>query len=407
MLDVRAPHRGTLDGRARDRRRRTASSPGGTRSTRSTTSGSRSGSPTTCSMEYGTGAIMAVPAHDERDFAFAERYGLEIRQVVAPGGRLARRAAVRREVGRLAGSSTPGEFTGLPTPEAITAIVAWLEEPGRGEATIGYRLRDWLLSRQRYWGCPIPIVYCDACGMVPVPDEELPGRAAARSRTTCRRAARRSPPPRTGSPRPARRAAARRGARRTRWTRSSTRPGTSSATPTRATTRRRSTATIVDYWLPVNQYIGGIEHAILHLLYARFFAKVLNDLGLRRVPRAVRAALHAGDDLPPRREDVEVEGQRRLARTRRSSATAPTRCGSTSSSWARPRTTRSGRTRASRGSSRFLDRHLAARARGRGARRRSACRTTAPLVREGARDDRQGHRRHRRAASSSTRRSRP
>ncbi len=142
-------------------------------------------------MEYGTGAIMAVPAHDERDYAFAERYGLEIRQVVAPAG--AGETAPASHDGAFVAHSddevlvNSGEFTGLPAPEGKRAITAWLAERGLGEATIGYRLRDWLLSRQRYWGCPIPIVHCDACGTVPVPDEQLPV-LLPRWRTTRRRA---------------------------------------------------------------------------------------------------------------------------------------------------------------------------------------------------------------------------
>ncbi len=125
-------------------------------------------------MEYGTGAIMAVPAHDERDHAFAERYGIEVRQVVAPaeGSEPTAGAFVAHTDDEVLVNS--GDFSGMSAPEAKAAITAWLSEQGTGEATIGYRLRDWLLSRQRYWGCPIPIVHCDACGAVPVPDDQLP-----------------------------------------------------------------------------------------------------------------------------------------------------------------------------------------------------------------------------------------
>src|SRR6185437_961379 len=124
--------------------------------------------------EYGTGAIMAVPAHDERDFDFARAHGLEIRPVVAPAGEepsteAAYAAHTQDEV--LVNS---GEFSGLPAPEGTRAIVAKLEQEGRGRGTVAYRLRDWLLSRQRYWGCPIPVVHCDGCGIVPVPDDQLP-----------------------------------------------------------------------------------------------------------------------------------------------------------------------------------------------------------------------------------------
>ena len=126
-------------------------------------------------MEYGTGAIMAVPAHDERDFEAAQAFGLEVRQVVAPRD---------GEVGESEPPLSPTPTTrcwltrasspACRRPRASAAIVAWLEERGLGEATVAYRLRDWLLSRQRYWGCPIPVVHCDGCGIVPVPDDQLP-----------------------------------------------------------------------------------------------------------------------------------------------------------------------------------------------------------------------------------------
>ena len=160
-------------------------------------------------MGYGTGAIMAVPAHDERDHAFAERYGIEIRPVVVPAGEeLPGRAAVLGAQPRTRCSSTPGAFDGLSSPEAKERIVAWLAEQGLGEATIGYRLRDWLFSRQRYWGCPIPIVHCPACGEVAVPDDQLPVVLPDITEVGRRRAARRSRRPRTGSTRRVRRAAA-------------------------------------------------------------------------------------------------------------------------------------------------------------------------------------------------------
>ena len=221
-------------------------------------------------MEYGTGAIMAVPAHDERDYAFAERYGIEIRQVVAPAdGSAVEGAFVAHTENEVLVNS--GEFSGMLRPKASERSSS--RSPKRARAAIRYRLRDWLLSRQRYCRSS-RVVHCDGCGIVPVPDDELP-YCCRRSTSTCRR---RSPLAAaedwvaTTCPR----CAAPRDARRTRWTRSSTRPGTSCATPTRRTTASRSRA-VADYWLPVNQYIGGIEHAILHLLYARFFVKVMND----------------------------------------------------------------------------------------------------------------------------------
>src|SRR5262245_15039026 len=229
-------------------------------------------------MEYGTGAIMAVPAHDERDHAFAERYGLPILQVVAPAeGEAEQGAFVAHSPNeRLVNS---GSFSGQSAPEGGKAIVAWLAEQGLARPTIRFRLRDWLLSRQRYWGAPIPIVYCNECGMLPVPDDQLPvllpeveeylpkGRsplAAAEDwvRTTC---------PSCGGE-----------ARRETDTMDTF--VDSSWYFIRYTDAHNDHAPwereIADYWLPVNQYIGGIEHAILHLLYARFFTKVLSDLEL-------------------------------------------------------------------------------------------------------------------------------
>jgi leucyl-tRNA synthetase len=230
-------------------------------------------------MEYGTGAIMAVPAHDERDFAFAERYELPVQVVVVPAdGELPQDTAFVGHSGqeRLVESA---QFSGMSSPEAKKAIVEWLERRGKGRAAVGFRLRDWLLSRQRYWGCPIPILYCEGCGLVPVPESDLPvllpdveeylpkGRsplAAAEDwvRTTC---------PSCGGE-----------ARRETDTMDTF--VDSSWYFIRYCDPRNDdepfARPIADYWLPVNQYIGGIEHAILHLLYARFFTKVMNDLGI-------------------------------------------------------------------------------------------------------------------------------
>jgi leucyl-tRNA synthetase len=214
-------------------------------------------------VEYGTGAIMAVPAHDQRDHEFAQRYELPIVEVVGEDGRLVDSA----------------QFSGLSAQEGKRAIVDRLAENELGRATVSYRLRDWLLSRQRYWGAPIPIVYCDDCGIVPVPDAELPvllppiddylpkGRsplAAAEDwvRTTC---------PSCGGE-----------ARRETDTMDTF--VDSSWYFVRYCDPENDTAPfdreLADYWLPIDQYIGGVEHAILHLLYSRFFVKVMNDIGL-------------------------------------------------------------------------------------------------------------------------------
>ena len=228
-------------------------------------------------MDYGTGAIMAVPAHDERDFAFARAYDLPVRRVVAAEGVSPDEPVEAAEPGD--GTMVNSQLLdGMDVVGAKAAIAAWLTDRNLGEATVGYRLRDWLISRQRYWGCPIPIVHCPTCGPVAVPDDQLPivlpqvddyapqgmsPIAAAEDfvATTC---------PTCGGP-----------ARRETDTMDTF--VDSSWYFLRYTAPHLGTAAfereVVDYWLPVDQYIGGIEHAILHLLYARFFVKVLHDLG--------------------------------------------------------------------------------------------------------------------------------
>lgn len=228
--------------------------------------------------DYGTGAVMGVPAHDQRDFVFARQYELPVLRVVIPEGSdpHAYEGQAWTEAGVLIAS---GSFDGLTTAEAKSAIVAWAEEQGWGQGRVQYRLRDWLISRQRYWGCPIPVIHCDSCGVVPVPDDQLPvelprdiplsgkgGTPLAKLESWVN-----VPCPSCGAP-----------AKRETDTmdtfmcsswyylrysdpHNETRPFERSA---------------VDRWLPVDQYVGGIEHAILHLLYSRFFTKVLRDRGL-------------------------------------------------------------------------------------------------------------------------------
>ncbi|NQS76578.1 MAG: leucine--tRNA ligase [Peptococcaceae bacterium] len=230
-------------------------------------------------LEYGTGCVMGVPAHDQRDFEFAQKYNFPVRVVIQPAGAELKSQdmqAAYEEEGLLVNS---GKFNGLPNEKAIKEITAYLEEKGQGRFKVTYRLRDWLISRQRYWGAPIPIIYCDVCGVVPVPETDLPvllpmnmaykptGQSPLAGypdfvNTTC---------PQCGGL----------GKRETdtmdtfmcsswyyyRYTS----PGE---------TEGPWDKNKVDYWLPVDQYIGGVEHAILHLLYSRFFTKVFNDLGL-------------------------------------------------------------------------------------------------------------------------------
>jgi leucyl-tRNA synthetase len=230
-------------------------------------------------LMYGTGAVMAVPAHDTRDWAFAKKYDLPIKlSIQNPEGtlNLDEMDDAYTEDGACFDS---GEFTGMPNREAIDAMAKKAEAEGFGKGTINYRLRDWLISRQRYWGAPIPIVYCDRCGMVPVEDDDLPVRlpenvefkptgesplAASEAFMNCEC-------PKCGEP-----------ARRESDTMDTF--VDSSWYFLRYLSAQDDTKAIDSHtannWLPVDQYIGGIEHAILHLLYARFFTKVVYDLDL-------------------------------------------------------------------------------------------------------------------------------
>ena len=229
-------------------------------------------------MEYGTGAVMAVPAHDQRDFEFARKYDLPVRPVIHPAGvTLAAEDMTEAFVadGVMADS---GPFSGLGSAEGRTRIAAYLEEWGWGKGTVRYRLRDWGISRQRYWGAPIPVVYCEACGMVPVPEDELPVRLPTNVEFTGA----------GGSPL------------------ANLPEFHETACPTCKRMARRETDTMdtfvesswyfaryacpdedrqpldrerANYWMAVDQYVGGVEHAVLHLLYARFFTRVLRDMG--------------------------------------------------------------------------------------------------------------------------------
>jgi leucyl-tRNA synthetase len=231
-------------------------------------------------MGYGTGAIMAVPFGDQRDFEFARAFDLPIRAIVRPEDGEELDPATMTEA--YAGPGTlidSGPMTGKRVPEELPDVIAWLAETGRGEAEVNYRLRDWLISRQRYWGTPIPVVYCDDCGIVPVPEDQLPvelpldaeftptGQSPLVTHegflhTTC---------PRCGGP-----------ARRETDTMDTF--VDSSWYWFRYTSPHEENAPfnreVAERWTPVDLYCGGIEHAILHLLYARFFTKVIRDLGL-------------------------------------------------------------------------------------------------------------------------------
>lgn len=244
-------------------------------------------------MEYGTGAVMAVPTHDQRDFEFARKYNLPMTVVIQPPGEeLAPETmtAAYTEPGTMVNS---GEFNGLDNETAKEKIADYLERRDIGVRKVNFRLRDWGVSRQRYWGTPIPIIYCDVCGMVPVPERDLPvilpedvefhpeggsplAACASFVHTTC---------PRCGAP-----------ARRETDTFDTF--VESSWYFLRYACPHYTGGPIdkgaVDYWMPVDQYIGGVEHAVLHLLYSRFYTKVLRDLGLVRVGEPFKNLLTQG-----------------------------------------------------------------------------------------------------------------
>ncbi|HEY3268290.1 MAG TPA: leucine--tRNA ligase [Armatimonadota bacterium] len=242
-------------------------------------------------VEYGTGGVMAVPAHDERDFAFAKAYGLPIREVIRPaeGAPSAELAEAYTAPGVMADS---GPFTGVSNEDGKGKVIAWLEGQGKGKGTVNFRLRDWCISRQRYWGTPIPILYCDRCGIVPVRAEDLPvtlptdvaftgkdnplATSAAFVNATC---------PKCGGP-----------AKR--------------ETDTMDTFMDSSwyflrylnpkddgkafDAADVEAWMPLDMYVGGREHATMHLIYARFFTMALHDMGLLTFDEPFRRLFNQG-----------------------------------------------------------------------------------------------------------------
>jgi leucyl-tRNA synthetase len=252
-------------------------------------------------MEYGTGAIMAVPAHDQRDHDFATTFDLPIRHVIAPADDAEQLPEGEAFIAHTQNEKliNSGEFSGMDAVSGREAIVAWLDREGIGHSSVNYRLRDWLISRQRYWGCPIPVVYCEGdCGLVPVPEDQLPvelpdiadyqpkGRsplAAAEEwvNTTC---------PGCGGP-----------AKRETDTMDTFVDSSwyflryCDANNDEAAWDRK----VLTNWMPVDQYIGGVEHAILHLLYSRFFVKALADMELLDVQEPFQALFTQGMILGP------------------------------------------------------------------------------------------------------------
>ncbi len=244
-------------------------------------------------MDYGTGAVMGVPAHDQRDFEFAKKFGMEIKVVIQDAAGTVDAATMTEAYAEPGAMVNSGPFDGTPNLEGIAKVAAFAQEQGFGEKTITYRLRDWLISRQRAWGAPIPIVYCDKCGTQPVPESELPVRIPDDLNFTGE----------GGSP-----------LRRHEGFMNATCP--SCGGPARRETDTMDTFVDsswyylryadannaekawnpedVDYWMSVDQYVGGIEHAVLHLLYSRFFTKVLRDMGYVKVDEPFSALLTQG-----------------------------------------------------------------------------------------------------------------
>lgn len=228
-------------------------------------------------LEYGTGAVMAVPAHDERDYEFASKYGIPVREVISPDGKVHEKLKCAYAGEGIMVNS--GIFSGINSGKGKEKIISYLEEKGIGKSGVSYKLRDWLISRQRYWGAPIPIIYCDSCGIVPVPEESLPvllpydvdfkptglsplAYCKEFVNTTCPKCGRKAK----------------------RETDTMDTFVCSSWYFLRYCSPHYSDGAFdsskVDYWMPVDQYIGGIEHATMHLIYSRFFNKVLYDSGL-------------------------------------------------------------------------------------------------------------------------------
>ena len=245
-------------------------------------------------MSYGSGAIMAVPAHDQRDFDFATKYGLTIRTVIAPPdweGKPLSEAFL--DDGPMVNS---GQFDGIPSIQGIRAVTEWLRDEGTGDFAINYKLRDWLISRQRYWGTPIPIVHCDACGEVPVPEDQLPVLLPHLDQIDPQNLGGRSPLEADDD-----------------WV--------NTACPSCGAAGRRETDTLGGFacsswyflrfcspdqqdqafdldairrWMPVDLYVGGGEHRVMHLLYARFWTKALRDAGVLDLTEPFKALRHQG-----------------------------------------------------------------------------------------------------------------
>jgi len=248
-------------------------------------------------MEYGTGAIMSVPAHDQRDFEFAKEYGLPVRTVIVPEGgedipRNDAMTAAIEEYGVLVDSD---KYSGMPSAKARIEIAKDLEAKGIGERVITYRLRDWGISRQRYWGTPIPVIYCEKCGVVPVPEADLPVVLPEDVKLTGKGDSPLKSPEFTKTPCPKCGGEARRETDTmdtfvdSSWYFLRYCHPKGDVDITKDDVKKE-----IDYWMPVDQYVGGVEHAVLHLLYSRFFTRVMRDLGLTKASEPFNNLLTQG-----------------------------------------------------------------------------------------------------------------
>ena len=256
-------------------------------------------------MEYGTGAIMAVPAHDQRDFEFARKYDIPIRIVIAPSGTDLNPELMNAAFEAEGAMVNSGAFTGVPSDEGWTKIAEDMEARGIGQRTVNYRLRDWCISRQRYWGTPIPMIYCEKCGIVPVPDDQLPVllpddvqfTGAGESPLTTSPTFMATTCPQCGGP-------ARRDSDTMDTFMDSSWYFLRYCSP--HTTHVPFSEEDVNYWMPVDQYIGGREHATMHLIYARFFTMALYDLGFVKFEEPFLRLFNQGIVTAGGQEDVQA-----------------------------------------------------------------------------------------------------
>ncbi len=248
-------------------------------------------------MEYGTGAVMAVPTHDDRDFAFAKKYNLGMKVVITPEDKYLEADSMEEAFTGEGLLINSGEFNGVPSGEAIEKIADFIEQNGYGKKTVKYRLKDWLISRQRYWGTPIPAVYCEKCGVSMEKEENLPVKLPTDIEFTG------NGNPLSTSEKFKKAVCPKCGGAAVRETDTMDTFVDSSWYFLRYTDPKNSKEMFgfesAENWMPVDQYIGGVEHAVMHLLYSRFFHKIIRDLGLVKSNEPFKRLLTQGMVLAP------------------------------------------------------------------------------------------------------------